>query len=191
MNRFTSLLALMCVLIAAPLFAQTERLTVNDGAMVEVHHTKDVNVHLVARHADGTQFAERWVHNLRTTGGADWQTNSMSATSGRPAAANYIAMSNDATTPAAGDCAAGSSTCTLTAEIVSNGLQRAQATYAHSNGTNSYTLTLTFTATGTQAAQKAGVFNAGASGTMVFEAAFTPVSLANGDTVTVTWTVSC
>ena len=152
--------------------------------------TREVNVHIVAAHADGTVFYDESIHNLRTTGGADWQAAAMAATSAQPAASNYIALTNDATTPAAGDCPAGSSTCTLTNEIVTNGLSRAQGTYAHSSGTSSYTLTHTFTATGTQSAQKAGIFNAASSGTMVFEASFTQVSLGSTDTVTVTWTVS-
>jgi len=160
------------------------------GQHVEATVTRDVNVHVVAAHADGRVFYDSSTHNLRTTGGADWQANAMSATSGQPAGVNFIALSNDATSPAAGDCAAGSSTCTLASEISTNGLARTQATYAHSNGTNTYTLTHTFTASGTQAAQKAGMFNASSSGTMVFEAAFTQVSLGSGDTVTVTWTVS-
>jgi hypothetical protein len=155
--------------------------------VVERHHgltenlTEDLpaksnTVHVVARHADGSVFYDYTTHNLRTTGGTDWQGNAMSATSGRPAAANFIALTNDATTPAAGDCAAGSLACTLTSEIISNGLSRTIATYAHSNGNftpssgSSYTLTDTFTATGDQSVQKAAVFNAASSGTMVFEA---------------------
>jgi hypothetical protein len=151
---------------------------------------RDVNVHIVAAHPDGSVFYDESIHNLRTTGGADWQANAMSATSGQPAAADYIALSNDATAPAAGDCGAGSSACSIASEISSNGLARAVASFAHTSGTNTYTLSHTFTATASQSAQKAGVFNASSSGTMVFEAAFTQVNLGNGDTVTVTWTVS-
>ena len=35
---------------------------------------------IVARHADGTVFVDQWIHNLRTTGGADWQANAMGTT---------------------------------------------------------------------------------------------------------------
>lgn len=185
--------------LALSCFAQNEKLGTKDAAeavvtrgraIAEVSTTRTNIVRVVVRHADGSVAFDRTTHNLRTTGGADWQANSMSATSGRPAGAFFIALSNDATAPAAGDCAAGSVTCTLTSEIVANGLQRVSATYAHSNGTASYTLTNTFTATGNQSAQKAAVFNAASSGTMVFEALFTGVSLVNLDTVTITWTVS-
>ena len=77
--------------------AQVEKLPTADAfqVVVERHHgltedfTEDVSalsniVHVVARHADGTVFADTITHNLRTCGGLDWQTNSMSATSGRP-----------------------------------------------------------------------------------------------------------
>jgi hypothetical protein len=189
------MLALACVTC----FAQNEKMTTSDGAAVVVGKNLVLAesatflphvVHVVARHKDGSVFYDETMHNLRTTGGADWQANAMSATSSRPAGAFFIALTNDGTAPAAGDCAAGSVTCTLTSEIVANGLSRAQATYAHSNGTASYTLTLTFTATGAQSAQKAAVFNAASSGTMVFEALFTGVSLVTSDTVTITWTIS-
>jgi hypothetical protein len=174
--------------------------------VVERHHgltedlTEDISaksntVHVIARHADGSVFYDYTTHNLRTTGGTDWQGNAMSATSGRPAAANFIALTNDATAPAAGDCAAGSAACTLTSEITTNGLARVQATYAHSNGNfdphqgSNYTLTNIFTATGDQWAQKSAVFNAASSGTMVYEAMFPPVSLIAGETVTISWSI--
>lgn len=165
-------------------------------AQQEVHRTREVNVQVVARHADGSVFYESDIHNLRTTGGADWQANEMGATSGAPAQVNYIALSNNTNAPAAGDCGAGSSACSLggssptSPEITTNGCARAQATFSHSNGTTTWTLTHTWTATGTQAVQEAGMFNASSSGTMVFEAAFTQVNLANTDTLTITWTVS-
>jgi hypothetical protein len=155
----------------------------------EVHPTVELNVHIVARHADGTIFSDQQIHNLRTTGGADWQASVMGAAS-QPASSSYIALTNDSGVPAAGDCAAGSTTCTLASEITTNGLARASSTYAHTNGTATWTMSHTWTATGTQAAQKAGMFNAASSGTMVFETAFTQVSLVSTDTLTITWTVS-
>lgn len=150
----------------------------------------EVNVHIVAAHADGTVFVDESIHNLTTTGGLDFVANAMGATSGQPAGANYLALSNDGTAPAASDCAGGSTTCTLTSEIVANGCSRAQATYAHTSSTSTYTLTHTWTATGAQTVQKAGIFNAASSGTMAFEAQFSSVTLANTDTLTITWTIT-
>lgn len=147
-------------------------------------------IHAVARHADGIVFYDSDLDDLRTTGGADWQANAMGATSGQPATATYMAASNDGTAPAAGDCAAGGTSCTLTGEITSNGLSRKQCTYSHTNGTNSWSCQVVYTATGTQAAQKFALFNASSSGTMIFEGTIAQVTLNNTDTLTMTWTVT-
>lgn len=139
-----------------------------------------------------TVFFREVGHNLRTNGGADWQAKVMSATAAPPATANYIALTNNASAADPADCAAGSSTCTLTGEIGNtNGLGRAQGTFAHTdNGTASYTVSKVFSASGTEASQKAALFNASSSGTMVFEKTYTAVTVNSGDTLTVTWTVT-
>lgn len=170
----------VALLFAVSAFAQTS----------EVHLTREVNVHIVGRHADGTIFYDNEIHNLRTTGGADWQASAMGNTSTPPATVNYIALTNDSTAPSASDCAAGSSTCTLPSEITTNGCARAQGTYSHTNGTSTWSIAHTWTATASQSVQKAGMFNASSSGTMVFEAQFTQVNLSNTDTLTITWTIS-
>lgn len=131
---------------------------------------------------------------MRTSAGADFQAGVMSSTSstgtGTYAPANYIALTANTTTPASGDTS-------LTGEYVaaSGGLNRAQATYAHTAGTTSYTLTKTFTMNsndGTTATPaKIGVFNASSSGTMVFETAIpNPPTMVPGDQLTITETVS-
>jgi hypothetical protein len=138
-------------------------------------------VHLIARHADGTIFYDRKVHNLRTNAGVNWQFNQMAGTTA--GVCTYIALSNDSAAPSATDTA-------LAAEITTNGLARANTTPAHSGNTSSYTLTYTFTATGTQSAQKAGLFNASSSGTLCFENAFSAVAMNSGDTLQVVWTLN-
>jgi hypothetical protein len=210
----TSFSLLIPFLLASLVFSQQEKLHTDDAVAVQVNSRpaaprgltavaqeqaaslveqladRPHYVHVVAKHADGTVFADFITHNLRTTGGADWQASVMGNTSTQPASSNYIALTNDGGAPAAGDCGAGSTTCTLTSEVSTNGLARAQGTYAHSSGTSSWTLTHTWTATGAQSVQKAGMFNATSSGTLVFEASFSSVTLASSDTLTVTWTVS-
>lgn len=140
-------------------------------------------VNITCRHADGTVFYDHTDHNLRTTAGGDWQASVMGNTSAPPATGNYIALSNDATAPAAGDT-------TVASEIASNGLSRAQGTYAHTNGTAAYTIQKVFTATGTQASQKTGLLNASSAGTLIFENTYTAVTVNSGDTLTVTWTIN-
>lgn len=121
--------------------------------------------------------------NLLTNAGKDVIASAVSNTATQAAACNYLGLTNTGITPAAGDT-------TLSGEIAVNGLSRAQATYAHTGGTSTYTLVKTFTATGAQSAQAAAVFNASSSGSMCFENTFTSVTLANGDTLTVTWTIT-
>ena len=138
-------------------------------------------VHVVARHADGTVFLDEWGHNLRTNAGINWQYGQMAGT---PAAVcSYIALTNTAITPNATDTS-------LSGEITTNGLARANGTPTHTSNATSYTLSNTFTATGTQAAQAAGMFNASSSGTLCFENTFTQASLVSNDTLTVTWNIT-
>ena len=103
------------------------------------------------------------------------------------AVANYIAVSNSNTlAPAAGDT-------TLAGEQTTNGLARAVGTFTANTAANQYQLTKTFTYTGGVAITLYGaaMFNAGAGGTMVFEALFgSTATLVNGDQITVTWTVN-
>jgi hypothetical protein len=138
-------------------------------------------VHIVARHADGTIFYDKWVHNLRTNAGINWQYNQMAGTTA--AVCTYIALSNDSGAPSATDTAVAS-------EITTNGLSRASGTASHTTNATSYTVAYTFTATGAQSAQKAGLLNASSAGTLCFENTFTQVSLVSGDTLAVTWTIN-
>lgn len=102
----------------------------------------------------------------------------------------WIALTTNSTAPSASDT-------TLTSELnnASGGLNRAVATYAHTTGASSYTLSKTFTANSNDGASntinKVGVFNAASSGRMVFETAVTsPPTLVSGDQLTITETVS-
>lgn len=126
-------------------------------------------------------------HNLKTYGGGDFIANVMGTNSAQPASAQYFAVSSDSTAPAATDS-------TLTSEIVGSGLARHAATYSHSSCSGfpcTYTLsyTWTFTAVVTNV-QKGGIFNASSGGTMVFEAAFSPVTGAINDTLQFQWIIT-
>jgi hypothetical protein len=122
--------------------------------------------------------------------GYDLICKATSDTAAQPAAANRMALTANATAPAAGDT-------TLTAEIVTGGggLIRAQAAFAKSS-TKVYTLIKTFTANGSDALPvtiaKFGVFNAASVGTMAIETLVTPTATlsAVGDALTITDTVT-
>jgi hypothetical protein len=128
---------------------------------------------------------------LRTNGGADFQATQMAGSASASAVAKWMALTANATAESATDT-------TLTAEIATagGGLIRQSATYAHTTGATSYTLTGTFTANGSDALPvtiaKMAVFTASASGTMVFEKLLTTTATLSlsGDSLVVTETVS-
>lgn len=153
------------------------------GAFSKIVHWKSDYDFKKCNADPSTVYFAQTGHNLRTTAGGDWQASVMGNTSAPPATMNYIAVTNDAGAPAAGDT-------TLASEITTNGLSRAQCTYAHTAGTAAFTCQKVFTATGTQASQKTAIFNASSAGTMGFENTYTAVTVNNGDTLTVTWTIN-
>lgn len=126
-----------------------------------------------------------------TNAGKDLVAAAIGTTSAQPAPANYLALTANSTSPSASDT-------TLTGEITTagGGLVRAQATYAHTTGQSTYTLTKTFTANGSDSLPvtiaKIGVFNASSSGTLAFETLLTTTATlsASGDALTITETVT-
>ena len=123
--------------------------------------------------------------SLETNAGKDWRAALQGSAAGVPA--NYVALTANATAPAATDT-------TLTAEIATagGGLVRKQGTYAHTAGTASYTITTTFTANGSDAlpvtVAKRGVLTASSGGTLAYEALVSPTATlsASGDQLTLT-----
>lgn len=125
--------------------------------------------------------------NVRTNVGIDYVADSLGNNASRPAVAQYMAVSEDATGPAAGNT-------TLAGEITSGtdaGLQRVAATYAHTGSATSYTLAKTFTAAATHTTvQKDGIFTASSAGTLFVSATFTSTAMQINDQLTVTHTIN-
>lgn len=124
----------------------------------------------------------------RTLSGRDWQCGVMADTSsdgtGAFAPANWLALSSS-------DAAPVPSNTTLAGELTGGTLERSQGSYAHTNGTASYTLIKTFTSDRETIVHKYGVFTASSAGVMVFENGFDdPVPLKVGDTIQLVETVS-
>lgn len=126
------------------------------------------------------------------TAGKDFVSSALGDRSGsRAAAADYMALTANNTAPAAGDT-------TLTGEIAtaSGGLIRKAATYAHTGGASTYTLTSTFTANGNDSlpvtVAKVGVFNASSGGTMPWSTLVSPTATFSGvgDATTFTETIT-
>lgn len=128
---------------------------------------------------------------MLTNAGRDFVAAQVGSTSPGGNGANYFGLTANATAPSASDT-------TLTAEIAtaSGGLVRAQATYAHTGGTATFTLTKTFTANGSDVlpvtVAKIGAFTASSAGTMMLETLLSATATlsASGDTLTVTDTVT-
>jgi hypothetical protein len=123
---------------------------------------------------------------LLTTEGRDFfhaqvYTNTSAGTRG----GGYLALTTDATAPAAGDTA-------LTSEISTNGLARADATTKnHTDNANVTLIEHEWTATGTHTnVQKVGMFNAASVGILTHEGTFTAASLISGDKLKVSYTVN-
>lgn len=124
--------------------------------------------------------------NLLTNGGRDlFHAQCYTNTSAGTRGSGFIALSTDTTAPSTSDT-------TLTGEITTGGLGRADATTkTHTNGTNTTVLQHTYTASATHTAvQKCAMFNAASSGTMTHENTFTPVTLQSSDTLQITWTLT-
>lgn len=107
----------------------------------------------------------------------------------QPLPFNYMALTAGVGAPAVGDT-------TLTGEIATagGGLLRATATYAHTGGTNTSTLTKTFTANGSDTLPvtiaQIGIFNAATVGTLAYHTvpSANATLTVSGDNVTYTWT---
>lgn len=92
----------------------------------------------------------------------------------------FMAVTENTTTPVVGDT-------TLTSELTTDGFARALATFAHTAGTNTFTLSKTFTATGTRTPGKVGFFNTANNGRMAFATLIpSPGALLASDTITIT-----
>lgn len=128
---------------------------------------------------------------LVTNAGLDYASKQLGGAASATAVGTFMALTANATTPAAGDT-------TLTAEIVTGGggLIRASAAYAHTAAAATYTLTKTFTANGSDSlpvtVNKMGIFDASSVGNMPFETLVSPAITfnASGDQGTITETVT-
>jgi len=125
---------------------------------------------------------------MRTNAGRDLQARQLGDTAsnatGSYAPANYIGVSASTSAPAATDTV-------LAGEIASGTLVRKQAVYAHTDGTNSYTLTATFVSDQAIVLAKVGIFNAASGGTMAFETLLpSTANLVSGDQTQITETVT-
>ena len=127
-----------------------------------------------------------WWNAADTTGTTPASTNAYIIIPGQ-GPSRYMAIGNDGTAPVAANTA-------MVSEITANACGRALATFAHTMGGSSqvHTLVKTWTASGAQSAQVGGLFTGGygaaGGGILVAHTQFTSATLANGDSLQLTWT---
>lgn len=140
-------------------------------------------------HFDEDLRSRARVRELLTNAGRDAIHAQHFGTGAQPAAVNYLAVSANTTAESAANT-------TLPGEITTagGGLIRKQATYAHTAGTNTSTLTATFTANGSDTLPvtlaKVGALNAASGGTLGYEKLLgtTATISASGDNAAITFT---
>lgn len=138
---------------------------------------------------DGVQIGEaagNLITNIGETWLRDWAGSSAGNTTSRDGA-RYISLCNTASPDA--------TWTKLTSEVTANGFDRAEGTVAWWTNSNdaAFNVTKTFTATGTQQLQTAGlnwVATDDSDNNLFAAAAFTQTTFNNGDTLTITWTIT-
>lgn len=124
---------------------------------------------------DGRIKDQRELDNLIVTSGKNWLASRMT---GAPAAMSHMAIGTTNTAPVVADAA-------LKAEVA----RVALAAQATTNNVTTYDATFP-AGTGTGAIVEAGIFNAGAAGTMLNRATFAVVNKGADDVMSITWTVT-
>lgn len=136
-----------------------------------------MNATLIKPNGDVHEFEEK---NLILNEGFDFICNALASPSGRPNIMKYIAVGNDSTTAAP------------TQEGLLGQIGIKEATYAHADGTKSFTLTTTFEAgEASGSIKEAGVTNNSAgneSSTFLDRLTFGVINKELNDVLTVTFT---
>lgn len=129
-----------------------------------------------------------WTPDLAGTGTTPANTSAFVILPGRGPGCLFMALTADSGAASASDNS-------LASEITTNGGARAKATYAHSYGAATLTLSNAFSISGTLTGiHKIGLFptsKAGGADPMIFETVLSlDATVGNGDTLTPTWTAT-
>jgi hypothetical protein len=127
---------------------------------------------------DGRLKDERVVHNLVVTAGKNHIADRLSSSPGG-GAMSHMAIGTGSSAAAAGDTALGTETDrnALTSFTDATNVVTYVGDWAAGDGTNS-------------ALREAGIFNAGAAGTMLARAVYANIDKQAADTLKITWTVT-
>lgn len=132
---------------------------------------------------------DQWWTGADGTGTTPASTNAFIIGAGGLASIRFMGLTTNSS-------AASASNTTLASEITNNGASRALATYAHTMGAATFTLQKAFSITGTLTAiHRMGLFlclTAAGADPLVLETVLNAdATVANGDTLTVTDTITC
>ena len=132
--------------------------------------------------------------NIITTIGKDWIAQQLSGVPSATQIAKWISLSVDTTDPPNTWGQLANTADDASTEITTGGLARAVGTYAHTPGETTYTVVAIFNATALHTAvQLSGlqwVVTPGSDNNLMAANIFTPVTLNDGDQLTVTWTIT-
>jgi hypothetical protein len=131
---------------------------------------------------------DQWWTAADGTGTTPASTNAFIIGAGGAPSIRFMGLTTDSGAASAADTA-------LATEITNNGANRQLATYAHTYGNATFTLTKAYSITGTLTAiHKGGLFTHNSQtgvGPVIFETVLNQdATVGNGDTLTVTWTVT-
>lgn len=188
-------LGLMALIVAVGLFSVSamapapaqERIgTIPQGDILtqSITYHGHVDVYKIPAGSDKRQLIDSKDNMLVTNGKTYIRTQVGSGGATGSSSASYLSLSNDGTAPDA-------AWTDIPSEIVANGLERAQGTYA-ANGTGAWNYTKTWTATGAQSAQLVGLNygNTANDATLFAAVQLSSATLATNDQLQVIYSIS-
>lgn len=134
---------------------------------------------IVLRDKDGNIKDDRHVDNLVVTVGKEFIAARMKDT-GIPAEMSHMAVGTDSTTQVVGNTTLGTENGRVALDVAGGTVTANAVEYSANYPAGTATGALT----------EAGIFNAGASGTMLCRTTFAVVNKGADDTVAITWTVT-
>lgn len=132
-------------------------------------------VHLQRWDGAGNLVQDVWNNNLVVTSGLNWVASRLEGVAS--AVMSHIAVGTDSTAAAAGNTALGGE------------LARVALTSGVATGATITYITTFAAGEGTGAIQEAGIFNAGAGGTMLARVTFPVINKGASDTLQISWSI--
>lgn len=156
----------------------------NSGLTQNIQYKGHIDVYKIPANTGKPELIDSKDNLLVTNGKTYIRTQIGSGSASASSSASYLSLSNDTTAPDA-------AWTNITAEITTNGLARAQGTYA-ANGTGAWNFSKTWTATGAQSARLVGLNygNTANDGTLFASVQFSSAPLATNDQLQIIYSIA-